>query len=105
MGKIASQLSDFVILTAEDPRTENVNDIIKQIRLGISNKYKSVYEIPDRKKAIEFALKTAQKGDSLAILGKGHEKSMNLDGKTEIPWSDQKVVEKLLTNNKMAIQE
>lgn len=96
MGKIASKLSDIVILTAEDPRSENVNDIIRQIKSGISKKYKKVYEVPDRKKAIKFTIKIAKKGDTIAVLGKGHEKSMNLDGKTEIPWSDQEVIAEIL---------
>ncbi len=96
MGKIASQLSDIVILTAEDPRTEDVNDIIKQIKSGVVKSFKKLYEIPDRKMAIELALKNAKKGDIVAVLGKGHEQSMNLDGVNELPWSDQKVIKKLL---------
>ena len=62
--------------------------------------YKNVYEEPDRKDAINFALKTARSGDTVGIFGKGHEKSMNLDGKTEIPWSDQKAVKDFLKNIK-----
>jgi UDP-N-acetylmuramoyl-L-alanyl-D-glutamate--2,6-diaminopimelate ligase len=96
MGKIASKLSDIVILTAEDPRTEDVNDIIQQIRFGMNKRFKNVFEIPDRKQAIEFALTSAKKGDLVALLGKGHEKSINLDGKNELPWSDQEVAKKLL---------
>jgi len=103
MGKIAAEFSDIIILTAEDPRTEDVNDIIRQIKSGISKKYKTVYDIPDRKKAIKYAIKIAKKGDTIAVLGKGHEKSMNMDGKTETPWSDQEVVKKLLTKNKKIV--
>lgn len=103
MGKIAAEFSDMIILTAEDPRTEDVNDIIRQIKSGISKKYKTVYDIPDRKKAIKYAIKIAKKGDTIAVLGKGHEKSMNMDGKTETPWSDQEVVKKLLTKNKKIV--
>ncbi|KKU10579.1 MAG: UDP-N-acetylmuramyl-tripeptide synthetase [Candidatus Woesebacteria bacterium GW2011_GWB1_45_5] len=100
MGRIAVELSDIVILTAEDPRTEKVRDIIKEIRSGVPENYKNVYEEPDRKDAINFALKTARSGDTVGIFGKGHEKSMNLDGKTEIPWSDQKAVKDFLKNIK-----
>ena len=103
MGKIAAEFSDIIILTAEDPRTEDVNDIIRQIKSGISKKYKTVYDIPDRKKAIKYAIKIAKKGDTIAVLGKGHEKSMNMDGKTETPWSDQEVVKKLLAKNKKIV--
>lgn len=100
MGKISSKLSDIIILTAEDPRTEDVDDIIKQIRSGMVKSIKNVFEIPDRKEAIKFALKSAKRGDLIALLGKGHEKSMNLDGKTEIPWSDQNTVRDFLKNKK-----
>jgi UDP-N-acetylmuramoyl-L-alanyl-D-glutamate--2,6-diaminopimelate ligase len=92
MGKVSSKLADEVILTAEDPRSENVNDIINQIRSGISSNKAKIYEEPNRKKAIKMALEHAKKGDSVGIFGKGHEKSINLDGVYETPWSDQEVV-------------
>lgn len=96
MGKIASELSDVVILTSEDPRTERSEDIIGQIRSGMKSNPLNVYEIIDRKKAIEFALKSARKGDVVGVFGKGHEKTMNLDGIHEIPWSDQDIIRDLL---------
>ncbi len=96
MGKIASEYSDVVILTAEDPRTEKVEDIIYQIRAGISKNFKNVLEEVDREKAIEMALKMANPDDTVGLFGKGHEKSMNYDGIHEISWSDQKIVRKYL---------
>jgi len=90
MGRIASALCDEVVLTAEDPRTEDVNVIIRQIKEGVKQNHGHVHEIADRKKAIQFAVQQlAQKNDIVAIFGKGHEKSLNLDGKKEIYWSDQ----------------
>lgn len=100
MGEIASKLSDIVILTAEDPRSENVNAIIKQIRRGIPKGFKDLFEIPDRKEAIKFAIMNSKAGDTIGIFGKGHEKSMNLDGKTETPWSDQEVVSGIINEIK-----
>ncbi len=98
MGKIASKFSDMVILTAEDPRSENVIDIINQIKIGVPKKFKKLYEIIDRKEAIRFAIRNAKIGDIVAVLGKGHEKTMNLDGINEIPWSDQSVIKEVLRN-------
>lgn len=92
MGNIASKIADMIILTAEDPRSEKVIDIITQIKSGIISKNAKIYEELDRKKAIILALGLAKKGDLVGIFGKGHEKSMNLDGIHEIPWSDQKIV-------------
>lgn len=90
MGKTASEFSDDVILTSEDPRSENVNEIIKQIAHG-NPSYKFIIET-DRSKAILQAISMAKKGDWVLILGKGHEESMNIDG-VETPWSDVKEAE------------
>lgn len=100
MGEIAQKLSDFVIVTAVDPRGQ-MKIINEQISEGIEKaggkKGKSYFIIEDRKKAIEFAInKIAKKGDIVGIFGKGHEKVMNLDGKAEVPWSDFEVVQKVL---------
>ncbi len=120
MGKIAGKLADFSILTAEDPRREDVNGIIEQIAVGCLetgakelsshqavrsgghfsgelSRSSSTYFIkePDRRKAIELAIKIARPGDLVLITGKGHEKSMCF-GATEFPWSDQAVVRTLL---------
>jgi len=89
MGKITSQLADIVILTAEDPRSERVSDINAQIKSGIAKQnMNKVFEVSDRPGAIEYAIKSAVVGDTIAFLGKGHEKSMNLGGKGETVWSE-----------------
>lgn len=95
MGEIACRLADFVVLTAEDPRTEDVNQIISQIISGCKEKTE-VYKKPDRQEAINFAIcKLAKKGDVIGIFGKGHEQSMCF-GKKEYPWSDHQAVKKAL---------
>ena len=97
MGTIAGQLADLVIVTAEDPRTEQIKNINKQIITGIEN-VKGTYEIEeDRQKAIAKAITSAEKGDWVVITGKGHEKSMCF-GETETPWSDFDAVEEALTS-------
>ena len=100
MGEIACRLADLVVLTAEDPRTEDVNDIFDQIAGGCEGiggvEGKAYYKIPDRQEAINFAIqKLAKKGDTVVICGKGHEKSMCF-GHTEYPWSDQEAAKKAL---------
>jgi UDP-N-acetylmuramoyl-L-alanyl-D-glutamate--2,6-diaminopimelate ligase len=96
MGKVASEIADELILTAEDPRSEKAEDIIVQIKSGVTKKSVKIYEILDRNEAIKFAIESARKGDLVGIFGKGHEKSMNLDGTHEVPWSDRKIVEKYI---------
>lgn len=88
MGKIGAELADFAIFTAEDPRTEDVWSIIRQMKSELGEKYAKVASIPDRREAINFAVhNVAKSGDIIGIFGKGHEKSMSY-GTVEYPWSD-----------------
>ncbi len=99
MGRIAARLADLAVLTAEDPRTEDVNEIIDQIAQGCLKaggvEGKTFFRVPDRAEAIGRAIKKAKKDDILVIGGKGHEKSICF-GRIEYPWSDQGVTRKLL---------
>jgi UDP-N-acetylmuramoyl-L-alanyl-D-glutamate--2,6-diaminopimelate ligase len=71
MGRCATTLSDYVIITSDNPRNENPRTIINDIKKGLT---KNNYEIiVDRKMAIEHAIKLAKPGDSVLIAGKGHE--------------------------------
>lgn len=97
MGEISTRLSDISVFTAEDPRHEDVNEIIRQMKHGVKKKNAIVFEIPDRFEAVKYAIEIAKKGDIVVICGKGHEKSMNFDG-VEMPWSDMKIILKLLKN-------
>jgi UDP-N-acetylmuramoyl-L-alanyl-D-glutamate--2,6-diaminopimelate ligase len=91
MGEISSKYSDILFLTAEDPRTENVNKIINEIESGIKKKDAKVFKLTNRKDAIEAAVEMAGKGDLVVITGKAHEKSMTY-GNKETPWDEYKVV-------------
>lgn len=100
MGSIAAKSADFLVVTAEDPRGE-LNKISQQITDGAikagAKLNKNLFIINNREKAIHFAInKLSKKGDVVGIFGKGHEMSMNLDGKKEIPWSDFEAVERVL---------
>ncbi len=101
MGEIAQKLSQIVVVTAVDPRGQ-LDVINEQIRKGAENveakEGVNFFVIDNRQKAIEFAIQNAKPGDTVAIFGKGHETSMNLDGKKEISWSDREAVEKVLEN-------
>ncbi|MEI6089539.1 MAG: UDP-N-acetylmuramoyl-L-alanyl-D-glutamate--2,6-diaminopimelate ligase [bacterium] len=74
MGKIATDIADYAIITNDNPRTEDPNRIIDEILAGIADNQKDIFEIiPDRAKAIERACKMTNAGDILLIAGKGHE--------------------------------
>lgn len=95
MGKAAAEYASKVYLTAEDPRGESIENINRQIAIGIKelNKVEGVdyFSIPDRREAIRAAIDLAEKGDTVIVTGKGHEESMNIDGHSEIAWSDREV--------------
>lgn len=101
MGNIASRLADEVVLTSDDSYDEDVNSIIQQIKQGVKVNYGHVHSIPNRQKAIAFALnKLADKGDTIAVLGIGHQQTINMDGRTETPWNEISIIKQMLSDRK-----
>lgn len=95
MGKLAAHIADSVIFTAEDPRVENVWSIIHQMKSDLGDRHSRVRSIADRKQAIRTAIQTAQTGDTVIVLGKGHEQSMCF-GTEEHNWSDAQAIRDIL---------
>ncbi len=93
MGETATKLSDFVIITSDNPRSEDPMKIIKDITAGAVKDNYSVQ--PDRAKAIKEAVLMAEKGDALLIAGKGHEKYQEIMG-IQCPFSDKEVLKEEL---------
>lgn len=73
MGKIVAELSDFCIVTSDNPRSENPSDIIKDILVGMQGIKTPYVVVENRKEAIAYAIKNAQKDDIILLAGKGHE--------------------------------
>ncbi len=112
MGTESAKFADLIVLTEEDCRTEDVNQIIDQIALGcinqgakelqvrqIGQKFESpvFFRIPGRLQAINFAInKLAKKGDTVILTGKAHEKSL-CRGKVEYPWSEHEAVKQAIS--------
>lgn len=99
MGETSSKHADILFLTAEDPRSEDVNKIIDEIAGGIKKKDAKVFKLADRKDAINAAIEMAGKGDLVIITGKAHEKSMTF-GNKDFPWDEYKVVEAAIKTRK-----
>lgn len=93
MGEIASRLADMAIITSDNPRFENPEDIIEQIKSGIS-KNNSI-SITGRSDAIAYALSQAKSGDIVLIAGKGHETYQEIQG-VKHPFSDFEIAHNLL---------
>jgi len=91
MGHAAGQLADRIVITAEDPRTENLDEIMEQIAVACRaegwEEGRDFWKIGDRSEAIQFAVDMAEAGDVVIAAGKGHEQSMCF-GTEEQPWSD-----------------
>jgi UDP-N-acetylmuramoyl-L-alanyl-D-glutamate--2,6-diaminopimelate ligase len=81
MGKVAAQLSDIVIVTDDNPRSEDPATIRKSVLDGAKDGPAQVFDIGDRREAISQALKLSQHGDVVAVLGKGHETSQEISGR------------------------
>lgn len=94
MGQAAEQLSDRVIITDDNPRTEPPEQIVAEILLGLSNP-ENVSVVHSRLAAIEFALSEASADDLVVIAGKGHELEQ-IVGIERYPFSDRQVVQRIL---------
>ncbi|NPA68429.1 MAG: UDP-N-acetylmuramoyl-L-alanyl-D-glutamate--2,6-diaminopimelate ligase [Chlorobi bacterium] len=98
MAKIAFEKSDKLILTSDNPRNENPEDILNDMFEGLNEKQKNkTLKIPDRKEAIKIAANTAKKGDIILIAGKGHENYQIINGK-KYHFDDKETVENILKN-------
>ena len=93
MGEIAENFADGIIVTDDNPRNEDSD----KIRKSILENCPSAIEIPNRKEAIIKAINQAEKGDSILIAGKGHEK-YQIIGDKKIPFSDQEIIRELIGN-------
>ncbi len=94
MGKAAEEYSDLVIITSDNPRTENPMDIIEEVARGIRRKDGLVL-VPGRKEAIRTAIERAREGDIVLVAGKGHERYQVI-GTEKIPFDDARVARELL---------
>jgi UDP-N-acetylmuramoyl-L-alanyl-D-glutamate--2,6-diaminopimelate ligase len=99
MGQIAAHLADFFVITDEDPREEDREQILREIANGavIAGKQegRDFLCITDRKQAIAAAFRLAQAGDTILLAGKGHEQSIII-GREKIPWDDRVVAREQL---------
>ena len=92
MGRVASDLSDVVVVTSDNPRSEDPDAIIAEILGGVIGE---VEVEPDRRQAIGRAIEAAREGDVVVIAGKGHEQGQELADRT-IPFDDREVARETL---------
>jgi UDP-N-acetylmuramoyl-L-alanyl-D-glutamate--2,6-diaminopimelate ligase len=93
MGEIAARLADDVIVTSDNPRSEDPEAIIEEILAGID---RPVQHDPDRRRAIQQAIASAGPGDVVVIAGKGHEQGQEFENGRKIPFDDVTVAREAL---------
>lgn len=98
MGEIAAKMADRIILTDEEPYSENPDVIRDDVRRGIESAGgdPKTDEIADRREAIKKALSIARKGDTVVVTGMGHEQ-FRIVGDKRIPWNDGTVAREIIT--------
>lgn len=100
MAAIACSMSDRVVLTSDNPRSEDPQDILDEMKQGVEVKYdRNVLTVSDRKEAIRTAIAIAKPGDIILIAGKGHEKYQEIKG-VKYPFDDMNIVRESLKNAK-----
>jgi len=97
MGEVAIDLSDYVFVTSDNPRSEDPERIALDIEVGIKRRGKNNYQtVIDRFEAIEKAFSMAENGDLVVIAGKGHEDYQILKDR-RVHFDDREVVRKILS--------
>lgn len=95
MGEIAGRLSDFLVVTSDNPRTEDPQSIIDMIMEGVKRTDADYVVIVNRREAIEYALHNAKPHDIIILAGKGHEDYQEINGK-KLPFDEKVIVEEIL---------
>lgn len=101
MGEVAGLLADRVVITREDDRSESVYSIMKGIAEGLQRagdrEGVDYIMVPDRREAMERACGMAEAGDLVLITGKGHERTLNVNGR-DLPWDEEAVAREAIRN-------
>ena len=95
MGEISGRLADLTIITSDNPRNEEPQEIIDDIKIGIEKTNGKYVEIIDRKKAIAYAIQKGEEGDVIVLAGKGHEDYQEIKGK-KYPMDERVLIQEIL---------
>lgn len=99
MASIAAAMSNTVIITSDNPRSEDPQEIINEMLLGVDKQdEKRVFSMVDRREAIKLACAMAQKNDIILVAGKGHEKYQDIKG-VKHPFDDKQILSEMLNKN------
>ena len=99
MGEVSGKLADLTIITSDNPRDEEPQEIINDIKVGIGKTEGQYVEIIDRKEAIAYAIHHGQPGDIVVLAGKGHEDYQEIKGK-KYPMDERVLIQEILEEDK-----
>ena len=100
MGEVSGRLADLSVITADNSRFEDVEDILRDIETGLAKTSGTYIKIPDRREAIRYCLENARDGDIIVLAGKGHEDYQEIRG-VKYPFDERVVVAELLEEMKL----
>ena len=95
MGEVSGRLADLTIITSDNPRFEEPQEIINDIKVGIAKTDGAYVEICDRKEAIKYAIEHGQSGDVIVLAGKGHEDYQEIKG-VKYPMDERTLIAEVL---------
>ena len=95
MGEISGRIADFTFITSDNPRTENPEEIVKEIEEGIKKTKGNYKVVVDRTEAIKEAIKMATKLDIIVLAGKGHEPYQEINGE-KFPYDERIIVKEII---------
>lgn len=96
MGEVSGKLADLTVITADNSRDEDVEDIIADIKTGMAKTKGAYVVIPDRKEAIRYVIDHACEGDIILLLGKGHEDYQEIRG-VKYPFDERVIIQEILS--------
>ncbi len=95
MGEVSGRIADLTVITSDNPRFEEPQDIIDDIKVGMAKTDGAYVEIPDRKEAIRYVIANGQPGDVIVLAGKGHEDYQEIKGK-KYPMDERVLIREIL---------
>ena len=95
MGEVSGRLADLTIITSDNPRDEDPQAIIDDIRQGIAKTDGKYVEIADRKEAVRYAIRNGRPGDVIVLAGKGHEDYQEIKG-VKYPMDERDLIADIL---------
>ena len=98
MGEVSGNLADLTVITSDNPRFEEPQDIISDIKVGIDKTNGKYVEIIDRKEAIRYCMEHSEPGDIVVLAGKGHEDYQEIKG-VKYPMDERDLIRDILREN------